>query len=307
MVLLFTRRSPGEPEGAESSGERTTPVAEGTDENEVRELVTLSTAGTIDLATGTGSNPNASEVPQRVRLHDDRLIVRGVRTDRRRFYYAMKRAIDLSVVIVLAPFVAVTVLVLGILIRLDSRGPVFFAQERVSTRRVRRGDEWLWELRPVTIYKLRTMHADADQSVHADYLAAYIAGDEEAMRELQPNRDDSYKMSRDDRITRVGAWLRPLSLDELPQLWNVARGDMSLVGPRPPIGYEVDKYSASDLIRLAGPPGLTGWWQVNGRSSLTFKEMVELDTEYLTRQSTLFDLKILVKTLPVVMSRQGAG
>jgi len=265
-------------------------------------------AGTIDLATGTVSNHNGSEVPQRVQVQPDGLVVRGVRTDRRRVYYATKRAIDLAVVTVLAPFVALTMLVLGIIIRIDSRGPVIFRQERVAARRVRRGDEWLWELKPITVYKLRTMRSDADQSVHADYLAAYIAGDEDAMKELQPDRDDdSYKMTTDDRITRVGAKLRALSLDEVPQLWNVARGDMSLVGPRPPIGYEVEKYSKSDLIRLAGRPGLTGWWQVSGRSSLTFREMVDLDTEYLTRQSTLFDLKILMKTLPVVMSRQGAG
>ena len=293
---------------AESSGEPTAPATEGIVENKVRELVTLSMAGTIDWATGAVSKDNGSEVPHRVRVEGDRLIVRGVRTDRRPAYYATKRAIDLGVVVVLAPFVGLAVLILGVLVRLDSRGPVFFTQERISTRRVKRGGEWLWELRPITIYKLRTMRHDADQSIHADYLAAYIAGDEEAMRELRPGQDDdTYKLTCDDRITRVGAKLRALSLDELPQLWNVARGDMSLVGPRPPIGYEVERYSESDLIRLAGPPGLTGWWQVNGRSALTFKEMVDLDTEYLNRQSTLLDLKILVKTLPVVMSRQGAG
>ena len=114
-------------------------------------------------------------------------------------------------------------------------------------------------------------------------------------------------MIGDERVTRLGAKLRSLSIDELPQLWNVAKGDMSVVGPRPPIEYELPMYSELDLRRLAGPPGLTGWWQVNGRSELTFQEMVELDVTYLDRQSIWLDLRILARTVPTVFSTRGAG
>ena len=101
--------------------------------------------------------------------------------------------------------------------------------------------------------------------------------------------------------------LRRLSIDELPQLWNVLVGDMSLVGPRPPIPYEVDKYAPLHLQRLAAVPGMTGWWQVNGRSETTFDEMLSLDLEYLRRQSIVLDLRILVKTLPAAVDGRGAG
>jgi lipopolysaccharide/colanic/teichoic acid biosynthesis glycosyltransferase len=118
---------------------------------------------------------------------------------------------------------------------------------------------------------------------------------------------DTYKLVNDPRVTRVGRVLRRLSIDELPQLWNVVRGDMSLVGPRPAIGYEVEMYEPHHFRRLAAKPGITGLWQVSGRSHIGFEEMVEIDCEYIARRSLLMDLALLFRTLPVVLSMRGAG
>jgi lipopolysaccharide/colanic/teichoic acid biosynthesis glycosyltransferase len=115
------------------------------------------------------------------------------------------------------------------------------------------------------------------------------------------------KLEEDDRVTRVGAFLRRTSIDELPQLWNVARGEMSLVGPRPPIQYEVDRYPAKAFRRFAVRPGITGLWQVRGRSLLSFPEMIELDAEYVERRSLWLNLKILLLTLPTVIHGKGAA
>jgi lipopolysaccharide/colanic/teichoic acid biosynthesis glycosyltransferase len=223
-------------------------------------------------------------------------------------YFALKRAMDVLLVLLLSPLALPIVLVVGIIVRIDSPGPALFTQQRISARRRRRGGDLVWELQPFTFYKLRTMARNADPTLHRTYLDAYIAGDEEAIERLnEGGSDGSYKLAKDPRVTRVGATIRALSLDELPQLWNVLKGDMSLVGPRPPIDYEVERYSKDQLQRLAGPAGLTGWWQVNGRATVTFEEMVALDTSYLSQRSLLHDLTILVRTLGVVVKREGAG
>jgi lipopolysaccharide/colanic/teichoic acid biosynthesis glycosyltransferase len=153
------------------------------------------------------------------------------------------------------------------------------------------------------------MRTDIDARLHQKYMEAYISGDEAKMSELQPDVKSakSYKLSGDPRITRMGKLLRRLSLDELPQLWNIIKGDMSLVGPRPPIPYEVEKYERRHLDRLAALPGLTGLWQVSGRCETTFEEMVQLDLEYIEKQSIWLDLKILLKTVPAVITAKGAG
>jgi lipopolysaccharide/colanic/teichoic acid biosynthesis glycosyltransferase len=241
-------------------------------------------------------------------MNELRLVAARTTSPRLR-YFATKRAFDIAVAS-LGLLLAMPLLLLAALaIKCDSPGPVVFRQERLRGRRVRKGGRNEWELRPFTLYKLRTMVVDADPAAHQAYMTAYIVGDEAHFSANRRDRrpGDSYRPERDARVTRCGTLLRKLSFDELPQLWNVVKGDMSLVGPRPPMPYEVDLYSPRDLGRLATPGGLTGWAQVKGRCTICFTEMVELDLEYVTRQSLWFDVQILARTVPVVLSRKGAG
>jgi lipopolysaccharide/colanic/teichoic acid biosynthesis glycosyltransferase len=226
-----------------------------------------------------------------------------------RAYYVAKRTLDVLGAMIALILVLPFLLFVAIRIKFDSPGPVIFRQERVRGRRVYHFGEACWELRTFTLYKLRTMVAGADPAPHREYMTAYIHGDDSHFAANRRDRKpgDSYRPEVDPRVTRFGARLRRLSLDELPQLWNVLKGDMSLVGPRPPMPYETELYSARDLTRLATPGGLTGWAQVNGRCTVGFEAMVDLDLEYLTRQSVWFDLKILLRTVPVVLGRKGAG
>jgi lipopolysaccharide/colanic/teichoic acid biosynthesis glycosyltransferase len=201
------------------------------------------------------------------------------------------RALDIVVsglaLLVLSPFL----LLVAILVRLDSRGPAIFRQERIGR-----------DLKPFRVAKFRTMR----QGVAADPHRAYV---EEMIREeakAEGRQKPMMKLQADPRITPIGGFLRKTSIDELPQLWNVLRGEMSLVGPRPPIQYEVDAYPARAFRRFAVRPGLTGLWQVSGRSLVTFKEMIDLDTEYVERRSLLLNLKIIVLTVPTVLGAKGA-
>ena len=175
------------------------------------------------------------------------------------------------------------------LVRFESHGPALFRQVRmgVNGRRFR-------------LYKLRTMYHGNDDRDHREYVSRLIAGDGERCR-------DVYKLVDDPRITRVGRVLRKWSIDELPQLWNVLKGDMSLVGPRPPLPHETELYRASAWGRLRVKPGITGLWQVSGRCELSFDEMVSLDVRYWQRWSLLSDLRILLKTPRTVLSRRGAA
>jgi lipopolysaccharide/colanic/teichoic acid biosynthesis glycosyltransferase len=233
----------------------------------------------------------------------------SVSGDRRVAYHGTKRAIDLGAALLLLVMASPLLLLIALAIRLDGPGTILFKQERVGGRRVRNGGNHEWRLETFTMYKFRTMAPTASDELHRRYMAAYLAGDEQAMAAIQPDGEagDSYKLTADPRVTRVGRILRKLSLDELPQLWNVLLGQMSLVGPRPPLGYEVDQYEEHHLRRLAGYAGLTGWWQVNGRCETSFEEMVQLDVEYLERRSLWLDLVILVRTLPAMVSTRGAG
>ncbi len=147
------------------------------------------------------------------------------------------------------------------------------------------------------------MRVDADPRGHREYVTALIKGEGSAP---EGGRENLYKLAVDNRITAVGRWIRRWSLDELPQLFNVLRGDMTLVGPRPAIPYEVGEYPAWYRERFAVKPGLTGYWQVSGRSERTYEEMVRLDIEYVERRSIGLDLLILLKTPWVVLSRKGA-
>lgn len=189
-----------------------------------------------------------------------------------------------SALLVLAP----VWLVIALLIKLDSRGSIFYRQERVGM-----------DGRVFLCYKFRTMHVDTDDSTHREYQQLYIAGRPET--NLGDDAKPVYKMQGDPRVTRMGGVLRRLSLDELPQLFNVLAGDMSVVGPRPPIPYEVEFYQTAHRRRLDMKPGLTGLWQVSGRNRLSFDEMVRLDVFYIENWSLWLDLKIMLKTLPVML------
>jgi lipopolysaccharide/colanic/teichoic acid biosynthesis glycosyltransferase len=171
---------------------------------------------------------------------------------------------------------------LALLVRLESRGPAFYRQQRVGL------DGQLF-----TIYKLRTMLVDNDENQHREVAANWFLG------VSSPN---GYKLQHDSRITRVGRVLRRLSLDEVPQLFNVFRGDMSLVGPRPAIPYELQHYTTEYFERQDVLPGITGLWQVKGRDQLSASEMMTFDLEYVRTASLWLDLKILAMTGPAVLA-----
>lgn len=184
-------------------------------------------------------------------------------------------------------------LIFAILIKRSGPGPVFFIQERLGR-----------DGKPFPFYKFRTMHHKSDDAIHRQFAAMFINGDAKGCR--HDNRlGKVYKLNDDPRVTAVGCFLRRTSLDELPQLLNVLRGEMSLVGPRPPISYEIEHYQAWHLERLKVTPGLTGLWQVSGRSSVPFEEMVRLDLHYINHWSFWLDMSILARTLPVVLRGTG--
>jgi exopolysaccharide biosynthesis polyprenyl glycosylphosphotransferase len=193
-----------------------------------------------------------------------------------------KRAIDLLGAIACLVFGWPVILLLALAIKLDSRGPVLFSQVRVGQ-----------DQQSFTIYKFRTMRVGAEAE------QAFLQEHNEADGPI-------FKMRDDPRVTRVGRFLRQSSLDEIPQLINVLRGEMSLVGPRPPLPSEVEQYKPWHLKRLAVPGGITGLWQVSGRSELTFDEMVLLDLYYIEHWSPWLDVAILLRTFPKVLTREGA-
>jgi lipopolysaccharide/colanic/teichoic acid biosynthesis glycosyltransferase len=232
----------------------------------------------------------------------------GATVETKSLYYVAKRVMDVSLVVLSLFFIAPLILVVAAAIKMDSRGPIIYRQTRVGARRVRNGNRVEWQIVPFTFYKFRSMSADADSKLHKAYVQAYMAGDTAKMRRIRGDGDkNTYKMIRDPRVTRVGRFLRKSSLDELPQLLNVLRGDMSLVGPRPPLEYEIEKYRSHQLGRLAAPGGITGLWQVSGRASTTFQEMIDLDLHYVGQQSILLDFKILLLTPKAAISQKGAG
>lgn len=195
---------------------------------------------------------------------------------------ALKRGLDLVAGLLVAGVALVPCLFVALLIKLDSPGPVLLWQWRVGQygRRFR-------------VCKFRTMCDRADEMVHE-------------LQEHNEQQGPLFKMRKDPRMTRVGRWLRKLSIDEIPQLVNVIRGDMSLVGPRPPLPREVQAYDDHQLGRLAAKPGMTGLWQISGRSMLDFNEMVELDLRYIDTWSLASDVVILLRTIPAVLSTRGA-
>ncbi len=194
----------------------------------------------------------------------------------------LKRALDIFVAIGALIALSPLILATAIAIKLDSPGPVFFKQTRVGKHGVTFG-----------CYKFRSMYIDAEKR------KADLATRNEADGPV-------FKMKNDPRVTRVGRIIRKLSIDELPQLINVLRGEMSLVGPRPPVPKEVAQYTVEQLHRLDAVPGITGLQQVSGRSDLNFKRWVELDLQYISEQSFWNDIKILLMTIPAVVTGRGA-
>jgi len=224
----------------------------------------------------------------------------------RMIYYVAKRAMDILLALGLLVLFSPLMLLIVAAIRLYSPGPVFFVQERVGTKRRSHGKDSDWQQTTFRCFKFRTMHIGADSSVHQAYVKALIENDHEAMANLQGKATNLRKLIQDARITRPGKLLRKLSLDELPQLWNVLRGDMSLVGPRPAIPYEVQMYKPWHLQRLKAQPGLTGLQQVMARSTVGFDQQVLLDVNYIDQQSLWLDIKIILLTPFVILSTRGA-
>jgi exopolysaccharide biosynthesis polyprenyl glycosylphosphotransferase len=203
--------------------------------------------------------------------------------DENKFYLAAKRTMDIIGAIVGLIVTSVLFLVVAIAIKIeDPKGTVFFAQTRVG----KNGKEF-------KMYKFRSMVSDAEERLN-DLL------------EYNEVTGAMFKMKNDPRVTKVGRFIRKTSIDELPQLWNVLKGDMSLVGPRPPLPREVEQYTEYDKQRLLVTPGCTGLWQVSGRSNVGFKEMVELDLQYIRNRSILLDVKIIFKTVFVLFGSKDA-
>lgn len=206
----------------------------------------------------------------------------------------VKRAFDLIAVSIGLLFLSPVLLLIAILIKLDSEGPVLYVQERIG------------ELgRPFRMFKFRSMRYDSDPSIHKAHVTRLIT------QNLSPAHlggdQGSLKLENDTRITKIGKFIRKTSLDELPQLVNVLLGEMSLVGPRPPLLYEVDLYQGWHKRRFEVPPGITGLWQVQGRNRVSFDEMVRMDLAYIENQSLWLDLKLLLQTPKAVFEARGAG
>ena len=208
-------------------------------------------------------------------------------------YLRIKRILDITFTLLIAPFVLLVCIVVALCIKLDSKGPIFFRQKRVGQN----GIEF-------EMLKFRSMYVNSDQIAHREKIMKYMNGEklhEDATGKM------SYKDVRDPRITRIGRFIRKTSIDELPQFWNVLCGQMTLVGPRPPLPYEVELYGPYERLRLLGKPGLTGTWQVYGRSRVTFQNMIEMDLEYLENQSFWQDMKLIFLTVPVMIFARGGA
>lgn len=208
-------------------------------------------------------------------------------------YETIKRWLDvigsLTLLLALSPLLAL----IAALVKLGSRGPVLFRQVRIGQM-----------MKPFTMLKFRTMYSGADHTIHREFVSSFIRASDQAH---QPGQNGFFKLTDDPRVTPVGRLLRRTSLDELPQLWNVLRGEISLVGPRPPLRYELEQYEPWHRRRLLeAKPGITGLWQVTGRSRTTFDEMVRLDLRYARTRSLRTDLKIMLATPAAVLSGKGA-
>jgi lipopolysaccharide/colanic/teichoic acid biosynthesis glycosyltransferase len=218
------------------------------------------------------------------------------------FYHLAKRLIDLMLGFGLFILLVPLMCLIAVCIKLDTSGPVLFVQPRVGARRRSQPGLTRWNIVIFPCYKFRSMTHNADTALHRDHISAFVQG------ELSGADADHarFKLGDDPRITRVGKYLRQSSLDELPQLLNVIKGDMSLVGPRPVPTYEVEQYQNWHHGRLAALPGITGYWQIKGRGSSTFEEMIAMDLDYIAQRSLGMDVRLLLSTIPAVLTRRGA-
>ncbi len=208
-------------------------------------------------------------------------------------YQRSKRVVDIVfTLLILVPLCIVTAIV-ALMIRLDSKGPIFFRQKRVGQNGVE-----------FEMLKFRSMHHNSNDALHREATKHFMKGGALSHKEDSGKR---YKLTNDSRVTKIGRFMRKTSIDELPQFFNVLRGEMTLVGPRPALQYEVDLYGPQDRLRLLGKPGLTGPWQVYGRSRVSFQKMVQMDVDYLRQQSLRQDLKLIIMTVPVMLLGHGAA
>jgi len=220
------------------------------------------------------------------------LVDRGLPRQSRFVQTASKRTLDVAGSAACLLAFGPVLLCVAAAVKLTSKGPVFFRQQRIGEAG-----------QPFTMLKFRTMQANADPRIHQEYVEKFIQSNQAAAS----GKDDVFKLVNDPRVTAIGDFLRRSSLDELPQFWNVLRGDMSLVGPRPPLPYEVARYKQWHRRRvLEAKPGITGLWQVTGRSRTTFDEMVRLDLRYARTRSVWKDLHILLATPKAVLTGKGA-
>ena len=216
--------------------------------------------------------------------------------DTTRYYSStgkLKRAFDLLVSLMGLFVTAPLMLVIALFIKQSGPGPVFYIQERLGR-----------DGRPFRFYKFRSMQHNSDDAIHRQFAAMFINGDNEGCADTNQG-EEVFKMKEDPRVTSIGAWLRKTSLDELPQLFNIIKGEMSLVGPRPPISYEIENYQPWHMERLKAVPGLTGIWQVSGRSLVSFDDMVRMDIRYINQWTFWQDFAIILKTVPVVLRGTG--
>jgi len=208
-------------------------------------------------------------------------------------YHFFKRMFDLTCTLAVLPFVLPLMALIALIIRFDSPGPALFKQKRVGK------NGKLFE-----IYKFRSMVHRLDDSYHRAFMKAFIQGQ---IDETSVEGKKVFKPFSDSQVTRVGRFLRKTSLDELPQLFNVLKGDMSLIGPRPNVPWEVEAYKPWHYERLEVLPGITGLAQINGRSSISFDKIAQYDIEYARNQNLWLDLRILWKTFTAVIEKNGAG
>jgi len=236
---------------------------------------------TLDV---TELETKSSEMKARTR-ESGQLLVRG-----KPFF--LKRVLDLVfaslILVVLSPLLLLVMLA----IKIGSPGPVFHRQMRLGQKG-----------KPFRFYKFRSMHVDTDEGRHRSYVKSLIKAGRPY--EVDENGKPFFKISDDGRITRMGKLIRKYSVDEFPQLLNVLEGEMSLVGPRPPLPHEYEDYSDWHRKRLDGTPGITGLWQVNGKNTVPFEKMVQLDIYYLKNWSLWLDVKIILRTIPTMLRGEG--